>query len=192
VIRLHDDGRVPEDNPFVGKPGWKAEKFDLGHRNQQGAAINPKTGALWTHEHGPQGGDEVNIIRRGGNYGWNVFEGFEPFSNKYRRAGENYISPVFAYTRKYGPSVTCGFVYRANPASSFYGTYIFADYQTARIFALTQDHGALTQIRQIAKAPERAVSFGRDNQGELYVVGYDGTIYLMDFAGADFNGRTRP
>jgi glucose/arabinose dehydrogenase len=72
VIRLHDDGRVPEDNPFVGKPGWKAEKFDLGHRNQQGAAINPRTGALWTHEHGPQGGDEVNIIRRGRNYGWPV------------------------------------------------------------------------------------------------------------------------
>jgi glucose/arabinose dehydrogenase len=72
VIRLHDDGRVPEDNPFFGKPGWKPEKFDLGHRNQQGAAIHPKTGALWTHEHGPQGGDEINIVRRGRNYGWPV------------------------------------------------------------------------------------------------------------------------
>jgi glucose/arabinose dehydrogenase len=72
VIRLHDDGRVPKDNPFVGKRGWKPEKFDLGHRNQQGAAINPKTGVLWTHEHGPQGGDEINVIRRGRNYGWPV------------------------------------------------------------------------------------------------------------------------
>jgi glucose/arabinose dehydrogenase len=72
VIRLHDDGRVPQDNPFVGKRGWKPEKFDLGHRNQQGAAINPKTGVLWTHEHGPQGGDEINVIRRGRNYGWPV------------------------------------------------------------------------------------------------------------------------
>jgi len=72
VIRLFDDGRVPEDNPFFGRPGWKPEKFDLGHRNQQGAAINPRTGALWTHEHGPQGGDEVNIIRKGRNYGWPV------------------------------------------------------------------------------------------------------------------------
>ena len=72
VIRLHDDGRVPEDNPFFGKPGWKPEKFDLGHRNQQGAALHPKTGVLWTHEHGPQGGDEINIIRPGRNYGWPV------------------------------------------------------------------------------------------------------------------------
>jgi len=72
VIRLHDDGRVPADNPFVGKPGWKPEKFDLGHRNQQGAALHPQTGVLWTHEHGPQGGDEVNIIRAGANYGWPV------------------------------------------------------------------------------------------------------------------------
>jgi glucose/arabinose dehydrogenase len=72
VIRLHDDGRVPADNPFVGRSGWKPEKFDLGHRNQQGAALHPVTGALWTHEHGPQGGDEVNIIRPGANYGWPV------------------------------------------------------------------------------------------------------------------------
>jgi glucose/arabinose dehydrogenase len=72
VIRLYDDGRVPADNPFVGKTGWKPEKLDLGHRNQQGAALHPQTGVLWTHEHGPQGGDEVNIIRAGVNYGWPV------------------------------------------------------------------------------------------------------------------------
>jgi len=72
VIRLHDDGRVPADNPFVGKAGWKPEKFDLGHRNQQGAALHPRSGVLWTHEHGPQGGDEINIIRPGLNHGWPV------------------------------------------------------------------------------------------------------------------------
>jgi glucose/arabinose dehydrogenase len=72
VIRLHDDGKVPKDNPFAGKPGWKPEKYTLGNRNQQGAALHPKTGTLWTHEHGPQGGDEVNIIRAGANYGWPV------------------------------------------------------------------------------------------------------------------------
>ena len=72
VIRLPDDGRVPKDNPFVGKPGWKPEKYTLGNRNQQGAALHPASGALWTHEHGPQGGDEVNIIRAGANYGWPV------------------------------------------------------------------------------------------------------------------------
>jgi glucose/arabinose dehydrogenase len=72
VIRLHDDGRVPADNPFAGKPGWKAEKYTLGNRNMQGAALHPQTGLLWTHEHGPQGGDEVNVIRAGVNYGWPV------------------------------------------------------------------------------------------------------------------------
>jgi glucose/arabinose dehydrogenase len=72
VIRLHDDGRVPADNPFAGKPGWKAEKFTLGNRNMQGAALHPQSGLLWTHEHGPQGGDEINVIRPGTNYGWPV------------------------------------------------------------------------------------------------------------------------
>ena len=72
VIRLHDDGRVPADNPFAGKPGWKPEKFTLGNRNMQGAALHPQSGLLWTHEHGPQGGDEVNVIRAGVNYGWPV------------------------------------------------------------------------------------------------------------------------
>ncbi len=72
VIRLHDDGRVPKDNPFVGKAGWRSEKFTLGNRNMQGAALHPQSGLLWTHEHGPQGGDEVNVIRPGVNYGWPV------------------------------------------------------------------------------------------------------------------------
>lgn len=72
VIRLHDDGRVPLDNPFVMKNNAKPEKWTLGNRNIQGAAIHPQTGALWTHEHGPQGGDEINVIRSGRNYGWPV------------------------------------------------------------------------------------------------------------------------
>jgi glucose/arabinose dehydrogenase len=72
VIRLHDDGRVPADNPFVGNAAAKPEKYTLGNRNMQGAALNPKSGELWAHEHGPQGGDEVNVIRAGVNYGWPV------------------------------------------------------------------------------------------------------------------------
>ena len=72
VIRLHDDGRVPQDNPFVKREGALPEKWTLGNRNIQGAARHPKTGKLWTHEHGPQGGDEVNLMVAGGNYGWPV------------------------------------------------------------------------------------------------------------------------
>ena len=72
VIRLHDDGRVPKDNPFLGLEGALPEKWTLGNRNIQGAALHPKTGKLWAHEHGPQGGDEVNLMSAGKNYGWPV------------------------------------------------------------------------------------------------------------------------
>lgn len=72
VIRLHDDGRVPADNPYKSHSGWKPEIYSIGHRNVQGAALHPQTGELWAHEHGPQGGDEINIIRAGNNYGWPV------------------------------------------------------------------------------------------------------------------------
>jgi glucose/arabinose dehydrogenase len=72
LIRIHDDGRVPDDNPFVGRAGARPEIYTYGNRNMQGAALHPRTGELWTHEHGPQGGDEVNIMRAGTNYGWPV------------------------------------------------------------------------------------------------------------------------
>ena len=70
VLRLREDGSVPDDNPFVGRAGYAPEIFSLGHRNQQGAAIHPETGMLWASEHAPQGGDEVNVILAGRNYGW--------------------------------------------------------------------------------------------------------------------------
>ncbi len=72
VIRLQDDGRVPADNPFINRAGALPEKWTLGNRNMQGATLHPQTGELWTHEHGPQGGDEVNVMRPGLNYGWPV------------------------------------------------------------------------------------------------------------------------
>jgi glucose/arabinose dehydrogenase len=72
LIRLHDDGRVPADNPYVKRTGALPEIYNHGHRNMQGAALHPTTGRLWTHEHGPQGGDEVNIEAPGANYGWPV------------------------------------------------------------------------------------------------------------------------
>ncbi len=72
VIRLHDDGRVPADNPFVGRAGALPEIWSYGHRNAQGLAFHPQTGDLWLTEHGPQGGDELNLILPGRNYGWPV------------------------------------------------------------------------------------------------------------------------
>src|SRR5688572_13405521 len=72
IIRLHDDGRVPADNPFVSRAGAKPEIWSYGHRNVQGMAIHPETGDVWANEHGPQGGDELNRIQPGRNYGWPV------------------------------------------------------------------------------------------------------------------------
>ena len=70
VVRIYPDGRVPDDNPFVGQNGVRPEIWSYGQRNPQGAALNPWTGVLWETEHGPRGGDELNVIERGKNYGW--------------------------------------------------------------------------------------------------------------------------
>ena len=86
VIRLHDDGRIPADNPFVSDATARPEIFSYGHRNPQGATLHPLTGKLWIHEHGPQGGDELNIIDKGKNYGW----------------------PVISYGEEYGTDIPVG------------------------------------------------------------------------------------
>jgi glucose/arabinose dehydrogenase len=70
IVRIYPDGRIPDDNPFVGTPGARPEIWSYGHRNIQAAAINPETGALWEVEHGTRGGDEINVIEKGKNYGW--------------------------------------------------------------------------------------------------------------------------
>lgn len=72
VLRIYEDGRVPEDNPYVGKPNTRPEVWSYGHRNPNGLTVNPFTAELWEHEHGPMGGDEINIIKPGLNYGWPV------------------------------------------------------------------------------------------------------------------------
>jgi glucose/arabinose dehydrogenase len=81
VLRLNDDGTTPQDNPFVGRPGYKPEIFALGIRNALGLAVHPDTGELWETENGPQGGDEVNIIKPGANYGWPVITYGRAYTN---------------------------------------------------------------------------------------------------------------
>lgn len=72
IYRIHDNGTIPRDNPFSNQSGAKTAIFSYGHRNPQGLALHPKTGKLWEHEHGPRGGDEINIVEKGKNYGWPV------------------------------------------------------------------------------------------------------------------------
>ena len=95
IVRLRDDGSVPNDNPFVGRQNALPEIWSYGHRNPQGLAIHPQTNALWSTEHGPQGGDELNVIRRGANYGWpvigygvNYVVGTEIHKNRYQEGME--------------------------------------------------------------------------------------------------------
>jgi glucose/arabinose dehydrogenase len=91
VLRLRDDGTVPPDNPFVGRAGHRPEIYSLGHRNQLGMAIHPQTGAVWSNENGPNGGDEINVILPGRNYGWpdvslgRSYEG--PWQGKFAKEG---------------------------------------------------------------------------------------------------------
>ncbi|SDQ60553.1 PQQ-dependent sugar dehydrogenase [Flagellimonas zhangzhouensis] len=72
IYRLHDDGNIPKDNPFMNEKGAKTAIYSYGHRNPQGLTLHPETGVLWEHEHGPRGGDEINIIQKGKNYGWPI------------------------------------------------------------------------------------------------------------------------
>ncbi len=137
------------------------------------------TGDLWVGDIGQNLFENVRIVRNGENHGWNVYEGFTEFSDRYRRKGETYIPPVLSYRRKDGVSVTAGYVYRAKKDSSYYGAFIFADFESKRIWAMTQKDRKLVKVRQIGSCPEKPCSFGVDRNGELLVIGYEGTIYRL-------------
>ena len=116
--------------------------------------------------------------------------GFEAFSNRYRKENTTYVAPVFAYRRKYGNSITGGYVYRGNKESSFYGVYICGDYTSKRIWGLTQENRKLKSVWQIGTSPQFIASFGTDEQGNIYVVGYEGMVYKIDFENAVFPSQT--
>jgi aldose sugar dehydrogenase len=103
IHRVNDDGSAPKDNPFVNRPGAVPTIWSYGHRNPQGLSWDPVTGKLWESEHGPQGGDEINIIEPGRNYGWGVItSGIQPGITK--RAEEGMEQPIVYYTPSIGPS----------------------------------------------------------------------------------------
>ncbi|HAB19592.1 MAG TPA: hypothetical protein DCE44_24565, partial [Verrucomicrobiales bacterium] len=185
-----EDGRayaIPKDNPFVGQPDVRPEIWASGFRNPWRFCFDPVTGLLWLADVGQDRVEEVDIVRRGANLGWSVYEGFEPFSNQYRQEGRTFTPPVFAYGRKYGNSITGGLVYRGDKTSSFYGVYLCGDYTSKRIFGLTQENGTLKSVRQIGTVPQGLVSFGTDESGHIYVVGFEGMIYQLDFSETRFN-----
>ncbi len=177
---------IPPDNPFHGRAGARPEIWALGFREPWRFSFDSATGDLWVGDVGQDRVEEVTIVRRGENHGWNVYEGFEPFSNRRRQADAVYVPPVAAYRRSFGNSVTGGYVYRGGRASSFYGVYIFGDYTSRKIWGLMQENRTLKTIRQIATSPEGIASFATDEQGRVFVVGYEGMVYEMDFASGMF------
>lgn len=194
ILRIDIEGRtgslpyaIPTSNPYHDSPnGALPEIWASGFRMPWRFSFDTATGDLWVGEIGQYLFEEVTIARMGENHGWNVYEGFLPFSDQYRREGQAYTPPVMCYRRAYGVSVTGGYVYHGRQNKSFEGVYICGDFESRRIFALTQQNRQLTKMRQIGDSPERISSFGVDSDGELLLVGYDGTIFRMILDGVTF------
>ena len=178
---------VPPGNPFVGKANVRPEIWAVGLREPWRFSFDSLTGDLWVGDVGQDRYEEVCIVRRGENHGWNVWEGFERFSNQYRTEGSSYVKPVFAYDRKKGVSVIGGHVYRKDRKSPFYGVYICGDHRSRQIWGLIQKNRVLIKVLQIGTAPQRIVSFAESEVGDLYVVGYEGTIYQLDLEHSRFS-----
>jgi putative heme-binding domain-containing protein len=193
ILRIDVDRRqgdkeyaIPESNPYRNSaPPVRPEIWASGFRMPWRFSFDPITGDLWVGDVGQNLFEEVTIVRAGENHGWNVYEGFMKFSDRYRREGEKHTPPVFAYRRKYGPSVTGGYVYRGKRSPSYYGSYIFGDFESKRIWALTQAGRQLTRVRQIGESPQKIASFGVEPDGELLLVGYEGTIYKLALEESD-------
>jgi glucose/arabinose dehydrogenase len=168
-----DEGKpyaIPKDNPFVGKQGALPEIYAYGLRNVWRMAFDRKTGVLWASDVGQNLYEEIDHIVADGNYGWNLREGLHPFSNKGVGPRPDLIEPIWEYHHDVGKSLTGGAVYRGKRLPELDGHYLYADYVTAKIWALQYD---ATKKRVVANRPIRdpnvpVMSFGEDEQGELY------------------------
>ena len=177
---------IPPDNPFRDTPNARGEIWALGFRAPWRFSFDPPTGELWVGDVGQDLYEEVTIVRAGENHGWNVREGFQPFSDSFAKPDARYVPPVFAYHHRVGVSITGGFVYHGHKNPVLKGKYICGDFETRRVWALEQRDRNLTSIVEIGRAPDRIASFGLGLDGEIYLVGLDrGLIYQVDATSAD-------
>ena len=181
---------IPADNPFLEahrkEVNIRPETWAIGFREPWRFSFDPANGDLYVGDVGQNKFEEVCLVHRGENHGWNVREAYAPFSDQYRRPAERYIEPLFAYEHGLGFSVTGGYVYRGRQNASFDGVYIFGDYNTRRVWGLKQQGGEVQQVAQLGISPGGIASFGRDQQGEIYLVTYMGSIYHVDLKGVSF------
>jgi glucose/arabinose dehydrogenase len=177
---------IPMDNPFVDAhrrdPAVRPETWAIGFREPWRFSFDAKTGELYVGDVGQDKYEEICLVQRGENHGWNVREAFAPFSDEYRRNCDTYADPLFAYEHGLGFSITGGYVYRGKSSPSFDGVYIFGDYSTRRVWGLRQQNHVATKVMEIGTAPGSIASFGVDQQGEIYLVTYMGTIFHVDLS----------
>lgn len=174
IVRLFPDGRVPQDNPFVGRDGARPEIWSYGHRNQQGAALNPWTGQLWTHEHGPRGGDEVNIPQAGKNYGWPTatygvnYSGFAiPEAKGQEVAGME--APIYYW--KASPAISGMAFYDAGRFPAWKHSLFIGALKDQELIRLTLDGDKVTGEQRLLKDLNERI---RDVR-----VGPDGYVYVL-------------
>ena len=171
VLRLTRDGRVPPDNPFVGQPGARPEIWSFGHRHPQGLALNPWTGSLWESEFGPRGGDEINIIRRGANYGWPIVS-----------HGREYWGPRIS-SEVTAPGITDPihvWVPSVSPSGiAFYDGAAFPGWQGSLFVATLSTPGLVRLVtRGDAVIGEERLLWDQQRLRDV-VIGPDGRVYLL-------------
>jgi glucose/arabinose dehydrogenase len=171
---------IPTDNPFAGnKSGYKEEIYAYGLRNPWRLSFDPVTKKLWTGDVGQNAYEEINIVEKGGNYGWNIMEGnhcFEPTQNCNRQGLK---LPVWEYPRSEGVSITGGFVYRGPSLPELKGKYIYADYGSGKIWSLDASNPNNPVNTTLVDSKLSISSFGVDPQYELFVCAFDGKIYRL-------------
>lgn len=170
--------KVPFDNPFLQLAGARPEIWAYGLRNPWKFSFDQVTGWMWAGDVGQDTIEEINIIKPGMNYGWNIMEGTSCFSKSGCNT-TNIEPPISEYNHELGCSVTGGYVYRGNRLPWLKGSYIYGDFCSGRIWALDHINTREGIPTELAKTQLRVSSFGEDESGELYVLSIDGLVYQL-------------
>jgi glucose/arabinose dehydrogenase len=185
ILRIDVDGAapyaVPPDNPFVGRTGTREEIWAYGLRNPWRFSFDRLTGRLFAGDVGQDTVEEIDIIVRNGNYGWRIMEGNNCFSPPAGCNRAGLIRPIADLNREEANSVTGGYVYRGAQVTSLKGAYIFADFVTGRIWSLVEMAAETWKRTELLRSGLFVSSFGEDEQGELYLVDYLGTVRRLLF-----------
>jgi len=179
-IDVHHAGKdapysIPQDNPFADRKDARPEIWAYGLRNVWRMSFDRKTQDLWAGDVGQNAWEEIDLIARGGNYGWRVREGKHPFDRKAKPI-EKGIEPLIEYGRRDGMSVTGGYVYRGKKHPQMQGVYFYADYVSGTVWGARFDDGKLVQNRVVLRQPSNISSFAEDADGELYILAFDRKI----------------